>query len=179
MASDKKRKQLLKILKKREKNGIAKPAVVKPLKMKRGERDRFTQKNSMVLLAIEKTIIALADVDEGLDDRSIHRALASSIRSQDGSVIESKTQPAMIRTDFDHDNEGEDVSPAKQTRQLIEDLKRRYESFFPANDSTATGVWVDGMRAIYTSVCTLSTLAPGEKLYLQRARQFQARLKGR
>ena len=81
MGVDKKRKQLLSRLKKREKNGIAKPSVVKPLVMKTGERNKFTNKNGMVLLAIEKTILALADSQEGLDDRCVRTALASSIRA--------------------------------------------------------------------------------------------------
>jgi len=79
---DKKRKQLLSRLKKREKNGIAKPIVVKPLTMKAGERNNFTNKNGMVLLAIEKTILAFSDDQVGLDDRCVRTALTSSIRDR-------------------------------------------------------------------------------------------------
>jgi len=158
MGVDKKRKQLLSRLKKREKNGIAKPSVVKPLVMKTGERNKFTNKNGMVLLAIEKTILALADAQVGLDDRSVRAALASSIRglsSQgEGSAVSEETGLA---------------------QQLSEKLRKRYDSFFPANNSQTTEIWVDGMRAVYTSACALSAFAPGESSYLQSAREFLAK----
>jgi len=159
MGVDKKRKQLLSRLKKREKNGIAKPSVVKPLVMKTGERNKFTNKNGMVLLAIEKTILALADSQEGLDDRCVRTALASSIRG-----LGSQGTP-----------QGEESVVSEETslsQQLSEKLKKRYDSFFPANNSQTTEIWVDGMRAIYTSASSLSDFAPGEDSYLRSARQF-------
>ena len=162
MGADKKRKQLLSRLKKREKNGIARPAVVKPLAMKTGERNKFTNKNGMVLLAIEKTILAMADSQEGLDDRCVRTALASSIRG-----LGSQGTPQ---------GEGSVVSEETSlSRQLSENLKKRYDSFFPANNSQTTAVWVDGMRAIYTSASSLSDFAPGEDSYLRSARQFLAK----
>ena len=172
MRVDKKRKQLLSRLKKREKNGIAKPIVVKPLAMKTGERNNFTNKNGMVLLAIEKTILALADDQAGLDDRCVRAALASSIRglssrgpSQTVESAESKETSSALA---DKDESAE----SSLSRQLSENLRKRYDSFFPANNSQTTETWVDGMRAIYTSACSLSDFAPGENSYLKSARQF-------
>jgi len=171
MGADKKRKKLLNRLKKREKNGIAKPLVVKPLTMKTGERNRFTNKNGMVLLAIEKTIVALADDQAGLDDRSVRSALASSIRglSSQGAT-QSEVRGAVEASTAAADKD--ETTEMSLSQQLTENLSKRYESFFPANDSQTTEVWVDGMRAIYTSVCSLSEFAPGESSYLQSARAF-------
>ena len=58
------------------------------------------------------------------------------------------------------------------SQQLSEKLKKRYDSFFPANNSQTTEIWVDGMRAIYTSASSLSDFAPGENSYIRSARQF-------
>ena len=169
MGRDKKRKQLLSRLKKREKNGIVRPAVVKPLAMKTGERNKFTNKNGMVLLAIEKTILALDDDQVGLDDRCVRAALASSIRGLSSQGIPQGEGGAVA----------EEVSSAETSlsRQLSENLKKRYDSFFPANNSQTTEIWVDGMRAIYTSASSLSDFSPGEKSYLQSARQFLKKVK--
>lgn len=179
MGIDKKRKQLLSRLKKREKNGIAKPTVVKPLAMKTGERNKFTNKNGMVLLAIEKTILALADDQVGLDDRCVRSALASSIRgltSQgarqgDRRALSEEASSAVA-------TKGESVETSL-SRQLSENLRKRYDSFFPANNSQTTEIWVDGMRAIYTSASSLSDFAPGENSYLQSARQFLKKVENR
>lgn len=176
MAVDKKRKQLLSRLKKREKNGIAKPVVVKPLAMKAGERNKFTNKNGMVLLAIEKTIIALADDQVGLDDRSVRDALVSSIKSQRAQRVltsEQSVEPVVTSSAVAACSSSAEAS---LSQQLSENLKKRYSSFFPANDSQTTEVWVDGMRAIYTSVCDVSDFAPSESSYLQSVRQFLAKV---
>jgi hypothetical protein len=176
MRADKKRKQLLNRLKKREKSGIAKPIEVKPLAMKTGERNKFTNKNGMVLLAIEKTILALAEDQVDLDDRCIRAALASSIRSlsspsapqgQQGALAEKASSPIVAKDESDEIN---------LSQKLSENLKKRYDSFFPANNSQTTETWVDGMRAIYTSACAVSDFAPGENSYLQSAREFLAKV---
>ena len=163
MRVDKKRKQLMNRLKKREKKGIAKPIVVKPLAMKTGERNNFANKNAMVLLAIEKTIVALADDQVGLDDHCVRTALASSIRGLRSQGAPPEQVGAV----------SEETS-SKVAVQLSENLRKRYESFFSANNSQTTELWVDGMRAIYTSASALSGFAPGENSYLSSARQFLA-----
>ena len=123
MGGDKKRKQLLSRLKKREKNGIVRPAVVKPLAMKTGERNKFTNKNGMVLLAIEKTILALDDDQVGLDDRCVRAALASSIRGLSSQGAAQDNGSAV--------SEKDEAVETSLTRQLSENLKKRYDSFFP------------------------------------------------
>ncbi len=160
MAVDKKHKQLLHRLKKREKNGIAKPVVAKPLTMKAGERNRFTNKNAMVLLVIERTILALADDQDALDDRSVRDALASSIRSHRGQKVHASKESAKTSL----------------SQQLSENLEKEYCSFFPNNNSQTTETWVDGMRGVYTSLCTSSQFSPGETSYIDNARQFLAKV---
>jgi len=171
MASDKKHKQLLNRLKKREKKGIAKPIVVKPLTMKSGERNKFTNNNAMVLLAIERTIIALADDHVSLDDRAVRSALASSIhdcRSQ-GKLAsdDSNEMSSAVATKDGSDEVG-------LVEQLSANFRKRYDTFFPANARQATETWEDGMRAIYTSATAVSDFAPGECSYIQSARSFLA-----
>lgn len=176
MAVGKKRKQLLNRLKKREKNGIAKPLVVKPLGMKTGERNKFTNKNGMVLLAIEKTILALADDQVDLDDRCVGAALASSIRSLRAQAAPQAVESAESKETSSAVAANNESAESNLSRQLSENLRKRYDSFFPANNSQTIETWVDGMRAIYTSVCTLSDFAPGESSYLKSARQFLAKV---
>ena len=154
MASDKKRKQLLKALKKREKNPIQRPVVVKPLTMKAGERHRFTDRNVTVLLAIEKAIISLADQTPAMDDGVVKHALASLIR-HGAKAVPSTEMP---------------LSTALQ-----EQLEKRYESMFPANDTATVEVWVDGLRAIFTSVKSQSDFQVGETTYIDSARAFLAK----
>ena len=171
MATDKKRKQLLNRLKKREKKGIAKPIVAKPLAMNKGERNKFASKNAMVLLAIERTIVALADSQTSLDDRSVRDGLASSIRDyrsqgKPGHEGFMESSPAVVAAD--------DSADAGLAQQLSGKLRKRYDSFFPANNSQTTETWVEGLRAIYTSVCGLSDFAPDESSYIQSARRFVA-----
>ena len=153
MANDKKRKQLLKALKKREKNPPPRPVVIKPLTMKAGERRRFTDRNAMVLLTIEKAIIALADQSPEVDDRVVKHALTSLIRNQ-AQTVPSAQMP--LSTD------------------LQVQLEKRYESMFPANDSATMEDWVDGLRAILTSVSDQSDFEVGEVTYLETARAFIA-----
>ncbi len=172
MGADKKRKQLLSRLKKREKKGIAKPIAVKPLTMKTGERNKFTNKNAMVLLAIEKTILAMADDRTGLDDRCVRTALVSSIRGLSSrGTPECKGGAVLEETSSEVVTKAETVKTGL-AKQLAENLNNRYESFFPANNSQTTEVWVNGLRAIYTSACSMSDFAPGENSYLQSAKQF-------
>ena len=175
MGADKKRKQLLSRLKKREKKGIARPAVVKPLTMKTGERNQFTNKNAMVLLAIEKTILAFADEQPGLDDRCVRSALVSSIRSLSPQAIPDAPSHAEPQ-EMSSVSPEEDASAESQlAKQLIENLGKRYESFFPANNSQTTEIWSDGLRAVYTSASSVSGFKPGENSYLQNASQFVAK----
>lgn len=176
MVADKKRKQLLNRLKKREKNGIAKPVVVKPLAMKTGERNKFTNKNGMVLLAIEKTILALADDQAGLDDRLVRDGLVLSIKSQSAQRLSASQGDAGLGETSSAVAASNNSSDINLSQQLSENLKKRYNSFFPANNSQTTEVWVDGMRAIYTSVCAVSDFAPSESSYLESARQFLAKV---
>ena len=177
MGRDKKRKQLLSRLKKREKNGIVRPAVVKPLAMKTGERNKFTNKNGMVLLAIEKTILALADDQVGLDDRCVRAALASSIRGLTSQGAPQNEGRAVSEEESSVVAAKGESTETSLSRQLSENLRKRYDSFFPANNSQTTEIWVDGMRAIYTSASSLSDFSPGEKSYLQSARQFLKKVK--
>jgi hypothetical protein len=175
MKVNKKRQQLLTRLKKRQKNGIAKPIVAQPLQMKSGERSRFTKNNALVLLAIERTIIALADGRDDLDDRCVRESLVSSIRDprtlpaqqSDASALIEKTSTSVIDKDETVEND--------LAVELSKNLRKRYESFFPANDSQTSQTWKDGLRAIYTSMGCVSDFAPGECSYLQSARGFLGR----
>lgn len=174
MGTDKKRKQLLSRLKKREKKGIARPVVVKSLMMKTGERNRFTNKNAMVLLAIEKTIIALADDEVGLDDLCVQSALVSSIRDISSRAMLNGQGNAAVDETSSVIASQDKSAEFDLGKQLAKNLGKRYESFFAANDSQSMEIWADGLRAVYTSASSLSDFEPGEKSYLRSAAQFLA-----
>lgn len=163
MAVDKKRKELLKRLKRREKLPPRMVEKVKPLTMKRGERDRYTRSHAMVLLAVEKAIVAAATEDPDIDDAVVATALAGMIRNRMAVETGNANDDGQPKSDA--------LEPARAVQRM---LRRRYESLCPAEDSNAIDVWSDGLRAIFTSVNDTSGRADGEKTYLNKTRRFLA-----
>lgn len=129
--SEKQRKALLKSKKRRAKNPRPTVTISKPLAMKVSERDRYTQRHATILLSIDKTIAECYRQNSSLTDKDLFAALRQSIKAGETSPAESNVQ------------------------SIVDALQQTFQrSFVAAELEDSRAVWIDGLRAIYSSVET-------------------------
>ena len=150
--SEKQRKALLKTKKRRDKN--PRPAVIlsKPLAMKTGERNRYTERHPRILLAVETTIAECYGQDSSLTDMHVLAALRQSIKA-------GEPKPAM-----------------SNVQSITDALQQAFQRLFAGRESEeeSRAIWIDGLRAIYSSVETRSN-SSNETAYLDFASNFVRR----
>ena len=146
--SEKQRQALLKAKKRRDKNPRPTVTISKPLAMKVRERDRYTERHAPVLLAIDKTIAECYRQNNSLTDKDLLAALRLSIKAGEPNPADSNVQ------------------------SITDALQQTFQRSFIAGESEASReVWIDGLRAIYTSVETHSSFR-SETSYLDFVTDF-------